>query len=146
MADDINKRMNYFDRQFLRADDFRVEQAYHIDRHRRHNRMLHTPGFAEGLEVSGDPGSTTVTVSAGTAIDAKGREIVLLVSQTKPITVPDGTIEAEIYISLREPESDPSTDPGVTGNSRVTENPTFPLLPFRCPSRMCLPTACGWRR
>ena len=28
--DDINARMHYFDRQFLRASDFQVEQKYHL--------------------------------------------------------------------------------------------------------------------
>ena len=29
--DSIDKRMHFFDRQFLRARDFQAEQAYHID-------------------------------------------------------------------------------------------------------------------
>ena len=75
MADDVSKRMNYFDRQFLRATDFQVEQAYHLDRRRRHNRLLHTRGIAEGLIVTPSqvPGEErAVRVSPGTAYDAQG--------------------------------------------------------------------------
>jgi hypothetical protein len=125
---DLNKRMNYFDRQFLRAQDFTDEQDYHIDRHRRHNRRLHTPGVAEGLEATGAAGSTKVTVSAGSAIDAQGRDIILLVSQT--VSMPEGTTsDIEIYITLDEAPSDPSGDPGVTGTTRITESPHLVIVP-----------------
>jgi hypothetical protein len=46
MLDDVSKRMNYFDRQFLRAKDFQVEQAYHLDRRQRLNRLLLRAGIA----------------------------------------------------------------------------------------------------
>src|SRR5207244_9117084 len=98
MADDVTKRMKYFDRQFLRASDFQVEQAYHMDRHRRHTQLLHQPGVAKDLDVTGTADPTMVTVSPGTAIDSEGREIVVLVSQTKRVSVPAGTTRAEIYI------------------------------------------------
>ena len=74
---DVTKRVTYFDRQFLRAADFLAEQAYDLDRRRRHNRLLHGPGVAEGLQVSGNPGDTFISVSPGTAYDALGQEIVL---------------------------------------------------------------------
>ena len=84
--DEFNKRMNYFDRQFLRAADFQVEQKYHLDRHRRHNRLLHTSGLGgpDDLSVTGTLGQSVVTVSSGTAIDTQGREIVLSASERCP--------------------------------------------------------------
>ncbi len=144
MTDDVNKRMNFFDRQFLRASDFKVEQAYHIDRHQQHNRLMHTPGVAHGLEVEGNvlvvvvpggpatqvdeqetarlaPNFRTITVGPGTAIDALGREIVLLTPLT--VTLPVGPTEAEVYIRLDETFTDPSADPGISGNTRITESP-----------------------
>ena len=124
---DITKRMNYFDRQFLRAKDFQDEQEYHIDRRRRHNRLLHKPGVAEGLEVTGEAGANTVTVSAGTAIDIPGREIVLAEERTVPM--PKNEKWTKIYIEYSEVESDPSQDPGVEGRMRITESPTFSLVP-----------------
>ena len=47
---DADKRLRYFNGQFLQQEDFADEQTYHLDRQRRHNRDLHTPGIAEGLE------------------------------------------------------------------------------------------------
>jgi hypothetical protein len=123
MADKVIQRMNYFDRQFLRARDFKDEQAYHLDRRREHNRLLHTPGVAEGLIVKGDAGSSMVTVEPGTAIDAMGREIVM--NGTKQITLPIGPIEVKIYILYAERETDPTGDVCITGNTRFTENPEF---------------------
>ena len=120
---DVTKRMNYFDRQFLRAADFQDEQAYDLDRRRRHNRLLHAPGVAEGLPVSGNVDDAFVTVSPGTAYDALGEEIVLAVSEQVSVAAITGAT-AYITIAYAEQASDPSTDPGVTGNStRISEQP-----------------------
>src|SRR5262245_11463195 len=121
------KRTNYFDRQFLRAGDFQDEQSYHLDQRRRHNRLLHTPGVAEGLVVSGSNGSTSVTVSPGVAVDANGREIVL--SDPNTLTMPTGQASVDISISYREEPSDPSADPGVTAFTRITERPNLSVTP-----------------
>ena len=122
---DATKRMSYFDRQFLRAADFQDEQAYDIDRRRRHNRLLHSPGIGEGLQVTGAAGDGSVAVSAGTAYDGMGQEIVLATSQQVDISAITGTaVTAFITISYGEQGSDPSTDPGVTGTStRISETP-----------------------
>ena len=130
MPDDINKRMNYFDRQFLRAADFMVEQNYHLHRHRLHNKLLHTPGVAaeNDLKVSGEPGTNILTVAEGIALDVNGREIVLVQQhhhEIRPETKP-GTYE--LTVRLEEVESDPSTDPGVEGKTRIEDQPTFELL------------------
>ena len=126
--DEINKRMNYFDRQFLRAADFQVEQSYHIDRHRRHNKLLHTPGLAgpNDLRVTGKKGQGHVTVSGGTAIDNHGREIVVPAAQP-PVAlseIPEAGKYA-MFVELLEQPTDPSTDPGVVGQTRITETPNF---------------------
>lgn len=126
MANDITKRMNYFDRQFLRAKDFQDEQAYHIDRRRRHNRLLHTPGVAEGLDVEGSAGSTTLLVKPGTAIDPDGRDIVLLQQKTLNLrSDADKIDEIEIYILYGETETDSRVEGGVEGNTRMEEIPAF---------------------
>jgi hypothetical protein len=128
--DDINKRMNYFDRQFLRARDFKVEQQYHMDRHRRHNRLLHTPGVATAhdLTVTGKEGDLSITVTAGTAIDKEGREIILL-NPTKPIPLPFDLGETlEVVINFQDKPDDLSTDPGVSGFTRFTEEPNVQIV------------------
>lgn len=72
-----NKRPNYFAGQYLLEDDFQLEQQYHIDRQRRHNRLLHVSGIAEGLIVT-KVSDLTVKITKGTAIDNQGRQIVQL--------------------------------------------------------------------
>ena len=44
-------RLRYFHGQPLSALDLRREQAYHLDKARLHNRLLHGWGFVCGLEV-----------------------------------------------------------------------------------------------
>jgi hypothetical protein len=68
--------VNYFDHQFLRADEFTVERGYHEDRLRQHNRLLHLPGVGEGLVVQ-KLDDHTVAVTLGHAVDAEHREVVL---------------------------------------------------------------------
>lgn len=125
---DQTKRMNYFDRQFLRARDFQEEQSYHMDRQRRHGRLLHTPGIAGGLEVSGNEGSTRVEVQPGTALDLYGREIVLAQSQTLSLEPHKGETKVYIYVLYHEEPSDPSADPGINGFMRSWENPALVVL------------------
>ena len=127
--DNINKRMYYFDRQFLRARDFKVEQQYHIDRHRRHNRLLHTPGVAtpHDLTVMGEEGDLLITVTAGTAIDKEGREIILL--KPRPITLPFELGETlEVVINFQDKPDDRSSDPGLDDFTRVTEEPNVQIV------------------
>ena len=46
------KRLNYYNSQFLKENDFNDEQLYHNQMRRFHNRALHTWGIVEGLEVA----------------------------------------------------------------------------------------------
>lgn len=84
---DIQHRLNYFDGQFLIDRDFIDEQRYHIDRQRRHNRLLHVAGIAGGLLVSEGDSPGQVIVSPGTAIDEEGRQIVLAGPET--VVIPE---------------------------------------------------------
>jgi hypothetical protein len=118
----LDQRMNWFDRQFLRAQDFADESDYHVDRLRRHLRLLHTPGVGEGLMVRGSVEATAVTVDAGTAFDDQGREIVLLTS-TGAIDLPADQTTADLYVGYGEAEAEQSQDPGIVGNTRIQETP-----------------------
>lgn len=124
---DATKRVNYFDRQFLRAAEFQDEQTYDLDRLRRHSRLLHTPGVAEGLQVTGNVGDASVSVSAGTAYDGLGQAIVLASAQQLSVaSITGASATAYVTISYAEQGSDPSTDPGVSGNStRISEIPAL---------------------
>lgn len=120
---DLTRRMNWFDRQFLRAQDFADDQDYALDRRHRHNRLLHTEGVADGLTVTGEKESTTITIAPGMALDAAGRELVLLesITETLPSSLGQATA-AEVYLVYEEQAVEPSTDPGVTGKAtRVRE-------------------------
>ena len=64
-------RLNYFDGKFLRADDLRVEQDYLRNLVWLSNRAGGS-GVVSGLDVS-DGGGGTLELSAGLAIDPRGR-------------------------------------------------------------------------
>ncbi len=130
MPDDINKRMNYFDRQFLRAADFKVEQEYHLHRHRLHNKLLHTAGVAteKDLKVTGEAGTDMLTIAEGIAIDEQGREVMLLQQHHHPIDPGTKAGNYELTVRLDEVPSDFSSDPGVEGATRINEEPIFELL------------------
>ncbi len=126
--DDVTKRLNVFDHQFLRAADFQVQLAYDRDRRQRILSGLFTPGVVEGLTVAVSSAGGSLTISPGTAIDANGNEIVLLAAQTVS-PLPADNNSAMLYIAYSEAPSDPSTDPGITGNTRITETPQLALVP-----------------
>lgn len=81
MSDNSLARVNYFDRQFLRTQDFVAEQAYHVGMRRRHNIAAHIWGIVTGLDVVVT--DNRLIVQPGLAIDGYGRELVL--SQGQPI-------------------------------------------------------------
>jgi hypothetical protein len=68
-------RVHYFDKQFLRVDEFVDEQLYQLALRRRHNVTLHTWGIASGLELAHENGA--LVVRPGLAIDGYGREVLL---------------------------------------------------------------------
>jgi hypothetical protein len=123
MADPI-KRLNYFDHQFLRENDFNDEQGYHVQHQRDHARLLHTPGIAEGLTIP-DPaaGATAVTVHAGVAFDDQGRRIVLADNQTLELAGLPANQTVYVTIAYAEAQTDPTDETGITGNTRWTEAP-----------------------
>lgn len=119
------KRMNYFDHQFLRVDDFRDEQAYHQGMRRAHNRMLHTPGVAHGLAV--EDRDSTLTVSPGVALDGQGREIVLDGGAQLEVPPELAGKTAWVTIAYGERPIDPTTETGVAGDRRWEEVPALRL-------------------
>ena len=83
MPSDTIERLNYFQRQFLGAEDFKDQQIYHRDMRRRHNLGHHTWGIVVGLELvekpkEGGGEGVDVYLQPGLAIDGYGREIVVL--------------------------------------------------------------------
>jgi hypothetical protein len=72
-------RPSFYEGQVLRAADLDLGQEYARGTMARHERYLHTPGIAAGLELSVDDstGVKQVRLSAGMAVDVTGRHIVV---------------------------------------------------------------------
>lgn len=80
------ERVNYYERQFLGASDFRAQQNYDRDMRRRHNLGHHTWGIVSGLELreiarEGGGGAVDIFIMPGMAVDGFGREILVLQQQ-----------------------------------------------------------------
>lgn len=94
------KRLNYYNSQFLKENDFNDEQLYYNQMRRFHNRALHTWGIVQGLEVTRVADTARVTVSPGIAIDRLGQEIVL--PNTSDEKALDGfAAGAKVYVTIR---------------------------------------------
>ena len=118
------KRPNYFNYQFLVEKDFDDEQAYHLQLRRRHNRQLHTPGVADGLTVT-KVAANQVRISAGTAIDRDGREIVLEDPRVHTLVTGGNNVDVFLAISYQDvlDPADRYTQGGIDDFTRVTERP-----------------------
>ncbi len=121
----IDKRVRYFDGEFLKDQDFIDEQKYHIDRQRRLDQFLRVSGICDGLTLKTD--TNQVIVTPGTALDSEGRQIILS-TDSSPINL-SGYQSQEVYllISYQEEQSDQTTDRGLgsSGARRWHEKPNI---------------------
>jgi hypothetical protein len=69
-------RVNYFEGQYLRTQDFVDEQAYQLAMQRRHAISHHSWGIAAGLGLMADDDGG-LSVQTGVAVDGFGRDLVL---------------------------------------------------------------------
>jgi len=141
----VPKRVNYFDHQFLREQDFKDEQAYHIESRRLHNRLLHTLGVAEGLEVR-RKGDREVVVEPGVAYDREGREIVLQMPTNHDVTL--FTEHSKFYLTIaykeRSEKADFRSSGGVENYTRITEAGEIGLAPQPPEDGSVIPLALIW--
>jgi hypothetical protein len=104
------ERLNYYEGEFLGAQDFQTEQDYHRDMRRRHNVGQHTWGIVSGLDLVQIPNNTNapdgkpavdIYVQPGMAVDAFGREIIALTKTqlTQDLFSP--------YVDMNNPGSQP---------------------------------------
>ena len=130
LPDVVEKRTRFFDGQFLQDQDFVDEQNYHVDRQRRHNRLLHVSGVAEGLTVAAS-GANQVTVSPGTAIDSDGRQLAL--AQAATVDLPAERFNdkqgIELYAVYQESAEDRQTGQGSDDFTRWLERPQLIAVP-----------------
>lgn len=101
------ERLQFFNGQRLFASDLQGLEAFNREMRWLHNKSLHQPGIGNGFAVSGKKGEREVSIGAGYAIDALGREIVLLENQIEPIPPvageSDGT-PALYYLTVSYPD------------------------------------------
>lgn len=118
------KRLRYFTGQFLEASDFVTEQNYHLDMRRRGNRGLYLAGILDGgFVVKYLPNEKKIEISAGVAVDAQGRELVVVTSVRES---PPQTGIHFLTVSYQEQETDTQTQTGegaVSDTTRYDETP-----------------------
>ncbi len=118
------KRLNYFTGQFLKENDFRDEQSYHINALSMHNKNVHSWGIASGLDVKFD--GKHVILEEGMAIDRNGMQI-LLEEPMKIDFLKASTSTVHLTISLKTIESDPAEENEFGGNTRICEEALIEL-------------------
>ena len=120
-------RVNYFHGRILTADDLAQEQKAARARQWLHNRALHGYGIATGLEVSVEGDS--VHVSPGVAIDALGREIVLVERRQLDASsvVHESHGRVQVVIAWAEVPADEVPGPDGPLPSRFVERPRLLL-------------------
>ena len=105
---------NYHPGQLLTASGLNQNLSNEWERRWTHNRALHGTGIVTGLTVIGEPGTPTVIVEPGHAIDPEGRELILIepaVLQVPPVpgaVHDDGTVTPErVVLVCRWDETPP---------------------------------------
>jgi hypothetical protein len=93
----IYRKPSYADGQLLMADDFIREQKYHAQARERHSLHLHGWGVVRGLEVT-RAGDHEVGVSAGLAIDGRGREILL--ERAEVLDVQGAPVSSQLSVTI----------------------------------------------
>ncbi len=125
----VEKRVRYFDGQYLQDQDFIDEQDYQLDREHRHNRLLHGPGIADGLTVT-STAPNQVNVAPGTAVDSDGYQLVL--AQVTTVDLPPADFNdktgVQLYISYQQSAEDPQTVAGSADFTRWLERPQLTTL------------------
>jgi len=119
------QRPNYFSGEALVTQDFVCEQQYHMTIQRLNNSSLYTYGVATGLDVywNAAANANQVEVSAGTAIDSLGRQIILQRPEVVQLTGIEPGATYFLTISYYEEYADYADETGVAGYKRVVEVP-----------------------
>jgi hypothetical protein len=96
------ERPRFWSGQLLTADDFQAEQDYFRNRLRRHNILLHGWGIVCGLKLSTTSEQWKVFVEPGYAIDPRGEDVVVDVSQAADIRPHwKGEASGALYVAIR---------------------------------------------
>jgi hypothetical protein len=79
-AHPVLERPSYFSGKVLTTGDFEMEQSYHREKRRLHNRLLHGWGIVWGLSVAADPSPDRpwgIRITPGLAVTATGDELLV---------------------------------------------------------------------
>jgi hypothetical protein len=107
MAEQANfKRINFFEGFFTTDEDWNAAEAYHLEKRRLHNRVLHTPGVVPveggGLRVQARGRSDlSFEVAPGFGIDGRGNELVLRDPAVKVVEADKLKLPQTIYVGIR---------------------------------------------
>ena len=97
MTDHSRKRLNFASSGLLTAEDFSLEQTYHLQSQALRCSALHSWGVAWGLDVTVLPGGQSISVAPGMAVDGGGREILV----TRAMTLDLGDqVAPTVYLNL----------------------------------------------
>ncbi|NLX11320.1 MAG: hypothetical protein GXY36_16860 [Chloroflexi bacterium] len=103
------ERQQFFNGQRLLAADLQGLEAFNREMRWLHNASLHQPGIGSGLAVFGEKGDRQVRVMPGYALDALGREIVLiepLAEQVPPVAGDESGGPAFFDLAIAYPRDD----------------------------------------
>src|SRR6202165_1154698 len=107
MAEQANfKRINFFEGFFTTDEDWNASEAYHLEKRRLHNRVLHTPGVVPvamgGLKVQArGRGDLSFEVAPGFGVDGRGNELVLRDPAVKVVEADKLKLPQTIYVAIK---------------------------------------------
>jgi trimeric autotransporter adhesin len=118
-------RTNYYSGLALLTGDFVCEQDYHKSMLESLNQSVFLYGVAGGLDIEWDAKNnpTQVKVTAGMAIDGKGRQIVLTEARQVALDHLVSGKQSLLTISYHEELDEYNADTGVGGYKRIVQRP-----------------------
>lgn len=138
MSDPIVRPV-FFEGQILAAADLEASVGHARDEAARDRRVLHTPGIAAGLALTGEDRTTPagerfqeITLSAGIAVDRTGRQIVLAAdTRLDELLFVDQGVQVKkevealypVFVRGRDVQAplEPTAACATTGPTRITE-------------------------
>src|SRR5438477_4503158 len=139
MAEQANfKRTNVFEGCVTTDEDWNAGEAYHLEKRRLHNRVLHAPGVVAvaggGMRVQArGRGDLSFEVTPGYAIDGRGNELVLRDPGVKVVEADKLKLPQTIYIAIRYFEEPTDfiaykENPRFKGHRRIEEKVKIEVL------------------
>ena len=99
------KRPRFFNGQLLTAETLALEQEYHREKSKLHNRSLHGFGIVSGLKVTTNAGQ--IVIEPGLALDCEGNELVIPAASIVVALTTDNWTSAYVNVSYAEEQTDP---------------------------------------